>query len=541
MVGAAVAGLILASTLGQQKPVPPIGLVSATTAAAGATAPAETGSPTAETVSGPSAATDGSTAGTSPLSVPSSTATGASTAVTTGASAAVTTGAATTSISATAGVLTWSPCGAFDCAVMTSPLDYADPNGATVDISVIRRKAGSPDQRIGALFLNPGGPGGSAVTAVRAVDKLLPPQVLTRFDVIGVEPRGVGATELPCTFATIASSIPDGPIAEVFGSYRRECAKLAGALASHVDTPTSARDIDRVRAAIGDQQISFVGLSWGSYLGGVYSQLFGSHLRAFVADSPEDLDTVGAQRLQDRVAAWEATLRAFGDACKAEPVTSCALNDGVDPLVHIDRISAALAKIPDGEAGTSLRMRFERTLLDALSVGGGPNLSAAVSELGRAADATAYARFEATVQQLRQSFARNDAPSIAPNDATAALFGVGCIDGKLPTAPVTLDAPHFAEYSTFLGATLNCSGWPVGVVRRTTTDRFSGRALVIGTTLDDETPYPWSQRTAAQIGGTLLTRDGLGHISLGRSNACVDKAVTAYLIDLATPRADLRC
>ncbi len=437
--------------------------------------------------------------------------------------------------------LDWAPCGAFDCAVMKSPLDYAAPDGSKVEIGVIRRPAGDGSRRIGSLVINPGGPGNSALDTVQEVEKLLPAEVLATFDIIGVEPRAVGATELPCQFASIVATIPDGTIAEVFRAYRAACAKRAGNLAAHVDTVSSARDIDRVRDAMGEDKISFVGLSWGSYLGAVYAQLFPSHIRAFLADSPEDLATVGAQRLQERVAAWESTLRAFGDACASEPVKSCPLNDGVDPLVHLEQIASALAKLPDADTGTTLRLRFERTILDGLSVGSGAVLAGSLSALARTPDAATLKLFEGTVSQLRQSRSQIAAPSIAPNEVTSALFAVGCIDAKLPSGPVTLSAPHFVEYAAFLGATLNCSGWPVRAVTRPLGGSFAGPALVIGTTFDIETPYPWSQRLTAELGAHLLTRVGLGHVSLGRSNACINDAVVSFLRDLTLPPATLTC
>jgi pimeloyl-ACP methyl ester carboxylesterase len=199
-------------------------------------------------------------------------------------------------------VLRWQRCNAvqgFDCATARVPLDYRNLHGSTIHIAVIKRPATDRAQRIGSLFFNPGGPGGAGTTALPAWYGYFPAQVRTRFDIISFDPRGIGAsTAVQCFptqadenafFSTLPAGFPVGRTQEQtwFGGYAlfgQQCGQRNAALLSHVSTAEVARDMNLLRRAVGDPQLNYLGISYGSYLGATYANLFPGKVRAMVLD-----------------------------------------------------------------------------------------------------------------------------------------------------------------------------------------------------------------------------------------------------------------
>jgi pimeloyl-ACP methyl ester carboxylesterase len=196
--------------------------------------------------------------------------------------------------------LHWTPCGdGLECSTAQVPLDYDRPSGATITLALIRLPASDPSRRIGSIFVNPGGPGESGVVTIRQGGRsLFSAQVRARFDLVGFDPRGVGiSTPLRC-FATRDEALAVLPpfrfpvtAAEerlwvrADRSFARACARRGDPILDHMATADVARDLDLLRQAVGDRQLSYVGLSYGAYLGATYANLFPTKVRALVLDS----------------------------------------------------------------------------------------------------------------------------------------------------------------------------------------------------------------------------------------------------------------
>ena len=242
--------------------------------------------------------------------------------------------------------VTWRDCGGgFQCARIRVPLDYDRPQSHHIELALIRLPATNPGARIGSMFINPGGPGGSGVQTVRSAGRLLyPPKVRARFDIVGFDPRGVGASTPVRCFATSVEQqrffgdfppIPVNPaefrrsVAKATELARR-CEARAGWLLPHLSTADVARDLDVLRAAVGDRQLSFVGYSYGTHLGATYANLFPNRVRALVLDGAIDapaytsgpLPSTTFVRQNSDLGSWE-TLREFFRLC-AEAGSRCA-------------------------------------------------------------------------------------------------------------------------------------------------------------------------------------------------------------------------
>src|SRR5215210_2417693 len=198
--------------------------------------------------------------------------------------------------------VSWIECrDGFQCATVPAPLDYDDPGGAQVGISVIRLPAGDPGQRIGSLMLNPGGPGGSGVEVVRGLGKFLPLELRARYDIVGFDPRGVNlSTPLRCfdTFDEALAVLPPFPYPDLpheeqvlrvaDDQLAAACAQHGGAILDHMSTADVARDMDLLRGALGDEKLNYLGFSYGSVLGQNYANLFPSRVGALVIDGVLD-------------------------------------------------------------------------------------------------------------------------------------------------------------------------------------------------------------------------------------------------------------
>jgi pimeloyl-ACP methyl ester carboxylesterase len=285
----------------------------------------------------------------------------------TGAGTGIETGTRTPAVP----VLSWQACaGGFECATAAVPLDYDDPGGHTIDIALIRHPAADPAHRIGSVFFNPGGPGGSGTTALPLFYTMFPQQVRDRFDVVSFDPRGVGlSTAVQCydslaeeqqAFAGVPVAFPVG--AEQTQTWIRQYAAFGQAcdarqpeLAPHLSTANVAKDMDLLRQAVGDPRLNFIGVSYGTYLGATYANLFPRNVRALVLDG--NIDPVAAatgrgdeaRRLavtlrfhQDQGMA--ATLRAFTNLCGAADTTACAFSAG-SPAATRDKYMTLLQRL----------------------------------------------------------------------------------------------------------------------------------------------------------------------------------------------------
>ena len=287
--------------------------------------------------------------------------------------------------------LTWGSCGPglddFQCATVEVPTDYDRPRGATTTIALTRLPAGSPAQRIGSIFVNPGGPGGSGVDIVQqGARAVIPPAVLARFDIVGFDPRGVARSDPSTCYPTAAAEaaaraddliFPLTPAEE--GRFRQEsrdvalnCAATSPSRFRHTSTANIARDLDLLRRAVGDDKLTYTGLSYGTYIGATYARLFPDKVRALLLDGTIDPREYSGSRLRDRFTPIGARIEQgrggaevfaeFHRRCAAAGPTRCSLAALGDPATvarqTLDRLKRQPVELPLPD-GTSLTVTYQ--------------------------------------------------------------------------------------------------------------------------------------------------------------------------------------
>ena len=237
--------------------------------------------------------------------------------------------------------LEWAACGDDECATLTVPLDYDDPGGATIGIHVDRRPADEQDDKVGSLLVNPGGPGEPGSVVAANASGYFRPALLRYFDIVGFDPRGTGrSAPVDCLSdseldAYVAGEPEPSTPEEARAAVRltrglgRGCAALSGALASHVSTVEAARDIDVLRAALGERVTSYFGFSYGTELGATYAELFPGRVGRFVLDGAVDPAADPREDALVQAEGFETALRAYVANC-LDVTDSCFLGDSVD-------------------------------------------------------------------------------------------------------------------------------------------------------------------------------------------------------------------
>jgi pimeloyl-ACP methyl ester carboxylesterase len=440
--------------------------------------------------------------------------------------------------------LDWRDCDdGFQCATAEVPRDYSRPRGPKIKLAVVRRPAVDQAHRIGSLFLNPGGPGGSGVEFVRFAP---PPafDLLARFDWIGFDPRGVGESEpaVDCDEADLPPLMTpetlDVPALLRTGRDRaRLCLNRDPDFLASLSTANAARDMDVLRAAVGDATLSYVGLSWGGVLGETYASLFPGRARALVLDSPGDGDTWLNRPLQagrEQAASFESSLQRFFRACNA-----CAFA-GADPEEAYDDLIARLDATPL-DLGDGIHLDGEDLTDIVISL---LSLRQAWPTIGAAlADAQA-----GRVELLRQLAG----DQIGADRLFDVFRSYDFVERRYPrrlepflesAEHVFALAPHFARGS-YEG--VDELFWPVDA-RNNFTGPFRNAAsatpvLVIHSTHDPNSPYAWGKRIVRDLGNArLLTFRGDGHTVIPQFNGCVLGHLVAYLNDRTVPPEGASC
>ncbi|MFG2720742.1 alpha/beta hydrolase [Streptomyces sp. NPDC048416] len=457
--------------------------------------------------------------------------------------------------------LSWRACGVpkFECATMKAPLDYAKPAGPSIKLAVARVKATGPGKRIGSLLVNPGGPGGSAVGYLQSYAGLgYPAPVRARYDMVAVDPRGVARSEpVECLTGqqmdayTQVDQTPDdaaerAALAKAFKDFASGCETKSGKLLPHVSTVEAARDMDILRAVLGDQKLYYVGASYGTFLGATYAELYPSRVGRLVLDGAMDPSLSSLDMNRDQTAGFETAFTSFAADCvkqKECPLGTESVEDASDRLRKFFKSADAKA-IPTGQS---------RRLGESLATTGviaAMYDQAAWPEL-RTALTHAKNGDGAGLLALADSYYERDAGGKYAN-LMFANAAVNCLD--LPpsfTGPDAVAAalPSFEQASPVFGegfawAALNCTYWPTKATGTEHRIEAKGAApiLVVGTTRDPATPYKWAQSLAAQLSsGTLLTYEGDGHTAYGRGSDCIDTAINTYLLDGTPPTKGKRC
>ncbi|MEV5756495.1 alpha/beta hydrolase [Streptomyces tendae] len=462
--------------------------------------------------------------------------------------------------------LAWRDCGVpgFQCATMKAPLDYAKPGEGDVRLAVARKKATGPGKRLGSLLVNPGGPGGSAIGYLQQYAGIgYPAKVRAQYDMVAVDPRGVARSEpVECLDGpkmdayTRTDVTPDdaGETDELVDAYKEfaeGCGADAPKLLRHVSTVEAARDMDVLRAVLGDEKLTYVGASYGTFLGATYAGLFPDRTGRLVLDGAMD-PSLPARRLNlEQTEGFETAFQSFAKDCVRQP--DCPLGDK--------------NTAPD-QVGKNLKSFFDD--LDAKPLPAGDADGRKLTESLATTGVIAAMYDEGAWQQLRESLTS----AIKEKDGAGLLIlsdsyyereadggysnlmfanaAVNCLD--LPAAFSSPDEvrdalPEFEKASPVFGeglawSSLNCAYWPVKPTGEPHRIEAAGATpiVVVGTTRDPATPYRWAEALSAQLAsGRLLTYEGDGHTAYGRGSTCIDAAINTYLLRGTAPEDGKRC
>jgi pimeloyl-ACP methyl ester carboxylesterase len=452
------------------------------------------------------------------------------------------------------GALRWDTCGdELDRGTLTVPLDHDDPSRGTIELAVVRRPADDPSRRIGTLLVNPGGPGFGGTMLAELAESIYSDALLERFDIVGWDPRGTGGSDpaVDCIddydpYFAVGDITPDtaaerAELVDAARSFAEACAQRSGQLLPYVSTNASARDMDLLRQALGEDQISYFGFSYGSELGATWATLFPATVRAAVLDGAADPDADPTEGLIQQLAGFEATLATFLADCSANP--DCAFHSDGDAEGAFDALMAELdedpvpteADRPDLTRGMALTAVAQAMYDQSLW----PILARGLDDARQGDGSTLLALFDAYYQRR---------PDGTYGNELEAFLAITCADtDERPTlakadaeVPRYQDvAPRFAPGTT---GDYSCTFWPTaGDPRIRITGAGAGPIVVIGTTGDPATPLDSTRRMAdALADGRLVVVHADQHTGYG-VNDCVDQAVDAYLVDLVAPPDELDC
>ena len=484
------------------------------------------------------------------------------------------------------GSVEWGPCAELpdtqmpadaQCGEILVPLDYSKPDGARAKIAVARLPA--TGEKIGSLLLNFGGPGLTATDTMMDWIDYYPAVVREHFDLVGFDPRGVGWSKPavkcnsdaendmdraePGTSITGITSAVDNTTSGVADEdketeeYVRRCAEKTHAeLLANLGTVSVAKDMDRVREAVGDDKLNYVGFSYGTLLGAQYAELFPDRVRAMVLDGAVDPAVDPLQALVDQAAATQKAFDAYAADCAEvagghgwPPAPECPL--GTDPSKAVETLHALVDPLVDHPAPTN----------DSRGLSYNDAMSAVWNSLYSPTD---WKSLTTGLTALRDHKPADDLLALADafngrypdghyGNSNDAFNAISCADFEYPTddaAWLEFDkkyraAAPFTNYRVFTGRALKraCAFWPVPADDLLGAVSAPGlpKALVISTTGDPATPYLDGVHLAEQMHAALLTVEGTQHTAAFYGIPCVDDIVTAYLIDLSLPPPDKRC
>jgi pimeloyl-ACP methyl ester carboxylesterase len=446
------------------------------------------------------------------------------------------------------------------CGTVSVPVDYDQPDGAQAQLAVIRIPA--TGDRIGALLVNPGGPGASAVDTVAGMGAALADtEIGRRFDLVGVDPRGVGHStpQLRCRTDAEFDAYRREPmvdyspagVAQIEGIYRglaQQCADRMGTdFLANVGTAAAARDMDVVRAALGENQINYLGFSYGTELGAAYAERYPDRVRAMVLDGAVDpsLDPI-----DESIAQQAGFQRAF-DAYAADCAKSAGCPLGADPAQFVARYHQLVDPLVTRPGVTSdpRGLSYQDAITGTGNALYSPRfwtyLTSGLLGLQRGTDAQ-------DLLTLADEYQRRDSNGHYANRQDA-FTAIRCVDAPSPTDPAvwvdadrrSREAAPFLSYGQFTGYAPRdvCALWPVPATSapHPATNPGPGKVVVVSTTGDPATPYEAGVALARQMGASLITFTGKQHTVVFNGDACVDTAVVRYLVDRVVPPNGLQC
>ena len=444
------------------------------------------------------------------------------------------------------------------CARLRAPLDRLQPKGEGVSLAVVRLRAGKPKRRRGVLLVNPGGPGASGrLFAIQLARNPLLNRIADVYDIVGWDPRGVGqSVPIRCLdprsydryFA--ADPTPDNgaerdALAAVSREFVKGCVSRNGAILEHVATPDTVADMELLRVALGEQRISFLGFSYGTYLGAKFADAYPSRVDRFVLDGALDPLATNESRVTLQAEGFERALASFLASC----AKNCGfVSKGESPIAAFDRLSASIdAKAVVVGSGNSARLVGPGEFTTAVLAGlynvdfGWPRLREALNRLAAGNGKPLLALFDLYADRGPNGDYRNTSDANAATNCTDIAYPASEAEYHRLAAALTKKFPRFgafAAYSTYL-----CSFWPQrGPAPSAVVAKGAPPILVVGTTRDPATPYVWAKSLRNQLpGSVLLTYDSDGHTAYLTANRCIRAEVEAFLLRGKLPKSGTIC
>lgn len=446
------------------------------------------------------------------------------------------------------------------CADVLAPMDWDDPSGEQIKIAVAYRKADKKESK-GFVLFNPGGPGSSAVDWIlESSDFIGTKSLRENFNILGFDPRGVGqSSAVKCLSDSEYDEFLYGVTGYELGSeedlaasraaikdFAQKCLENTGELLGNVDTISAAKDMDLLRAVLGEEKLNFLGYSYGSLLGTVYANLFPDRVGRFVLDGAIDPTVPEEEQTLFQIAAFEAALRSFLENC--EQFSDCPFSGYVEG--DLERIQKFLLELEQKPLPT--QSGRELTIWAAVTGLIMPLYSESYwTYLSTAFDQAFDGQGDVFLVLADQYNDRQDDGTYATN-LIAANFAIGCLDSRESSNIFSMERQNNAllEASPTLGrywqyGGIRCESWPFEVVQGLTSYSATGAPtiLVIGTTGDPATPYSQAQALAGKIldDAFLLTYKGEGHTIYGQQMGCVDNTVDRYFLTGDLPASDPNC
>ena len=463
--------------------------------------------------------------------------------------------------------LDWSTCyDDFECADLLVPIDYADLEVGSFKIALLRYKAQDQINRIGSLIVNPGGPGGSGVDYAYNAEYIFDPDVLDRFDIVGFDPRGVNRSapikcltdeETDAAYAADAKPDNDAELAAAMTDAKEFIDKCESAnkYLNHYTTAEAARDMDILRAALGDEKLNYLGKSYGTYLGTLYAQFFPDKVGRMVLDGAVDPNISILEQNISQAKGFDDALNAFIIDCAKED--DCPLpKNKTEATAKIISIftSSATKPLPrklkvknDDRAATEslIVLGTASALYD--DVDGWPKLRTAITE-------ALQGYGDSFLDLVDQYTDRSPDGTYASNELDSGAI-IDCLDwpDTRTTEEIKADTKRFTEVAPIFGPYLAYSSTACKYLTPPTKDKLTRTTnkitsintvpiIVIGTTRDPATPYEWAVGlNKIFTSSKLITLNADGHTGQGRGSACVDDAVDAYLLEGKSPKKNLNC
>jgi pimeloyl-ACP methyl ester carboxylesterase len=455
--------------------------------------------------------------------------------------------------------LEWEECeDDLQCATATAPLDWTDPARDSIELALIRHTAASP---LGSVLVNPGGPGGSGYDFIAdSLDYAVSDTLKSTFDIVGFDPRGVNRSSAvtchddPAELDDFVYDIVPGEIgsdqwiADVEAAntdFGAACLEHSGDLLGFVDTVSAARDLDLLRAVLGDKKLNYLGFSYGTLLGATYAELYPQNTGRLVLDGALDPTSTSFDVSLTQAEGFESAMRAFLADC--DSADDCPFTGSADASLAkiralLDRLDASPIRSDDGRELGSTSMT-SAIVLPLYSQDNWPYLRELFSSVMQGDATFAFS--------LADSYNGRNADGSYLDNSLEARLAINCLDyaSQPDIAVMRAEAAELAEKAPVLGKQLSygdlgCLGWPVKAATERPVIDGSGAAdiLVVGTTNDPATPYSWAVNLADQLeSGHLVSYEGEGHTAYNKSNDCVDDTIDDYFIDGTVPSTDPLC